>query len=199
MDVRGGRGREGGDRGDEGVAVRDDREVGIERLFGADHELAVPFAGRPERAAGVVGIAFFGGDEVQLGDAERRGIAQNVARGLGAGQAEHEGNRGGRGRGRFLPGEGERKGLRVERGDRGFAARSIDQAAIKRLATLASQHAENVQGARVGARERSGGFGGSEENEIHVAVGRSSVGPRTAEAMRGWRVVVRWERRFASA
>jgi hypothetical protein len=175
------------------VAVRDDREVGVERLLGADHELAVPFAGRPERAAGVVGIAFFGGDEVQLGDAERRGVAQNVAGRLGAGQTETEGDRSGRGRGRCLPGEGEREGLRVERGDGGFAARAIDHAAIKRVANAAPQHAENVQGAQVGARERSGGFGGSEENEIHVAVGRGSVGQRTAEAMRGWRLVARRE------
>jgi hypothetical protein len=36
-----------------------------------------------------------------------------------------------------------------------------------------------VQGAQVGARERSGGFGGSEENEIHVTVGGAAWG-------RGW-------------
>jgi hypothetical protein len=94
--------------------------------------------------------------------------------------------------------------LGVEGGDRGFAARAIDQAAIKRVANAASQHPENVQGAQVGAREGSSGFGGSEENEVHGS-GWSRVVPGRAEAMRGWRaeamrggrVVVRREEDFA--
>ena len=167
-EARGG-GREGGEEVGEGAAVRDGGEAGVESLLGAGDKVPAPFAGGPERAARVVGIAFFGGDEVQRGDAERGGVAKDVARGLRAGEAEEERDGRGRRRRRGIPreGEGERGG--VEGDESGFAARAVDEAAVEGVAETAAEDAENVQRARVGAREREGGFGRLEEDEVHAA------------------------------
>src|SRR2546430_16061739 len=43
---------------------------------------ALPISALPERAARVVGIAFFGDDKMHRADAERRGVAQNIPGGL---------------------------------------------------------------------------------------------------------------------
>ena len=143
--------------------------MGVEGLFGPDDHVAAPIAGGPEGAVGVVGVAFFGGDEVEGGDAERRGVAEDVAGGLRTGETEDEGDGRGRGRRRGVPGEGEGEGGGVEGGERGFAAGAVDQAAVEGVADGAAEHGEHVHGARVRARERGGGFGGGEEDEIHGA------------------------------
>lgn len=169
-------GGEGGDDIGKRAAVGDDREVGVEGLFGADDEMAAPFAGGPEGTAGVVGIAFFGGDEVQGGDAERGGVAENVAGGLRAREAEDKCDRRGGRRGRGVPGEGERKRGEGDGGERGLAARTVNQAAVERISDMATEHTENVQGARIGARERDGGLGGIEEDEVHAVIGPACRG-----------------------
>ena len=164
-----------GDEFGEGAAVGDDGETGVEGLFGPDNHVAAPIAGGPERAVRVVGIAFFGGDEVEGGDAERGGVAEDVARGLRSGETEDEGDGRGRGRRCGVPREGEREGGGGEGGERGFAAGAVDQTAIEGVADGAAEHGEHVHGARVGARERGGGFGGGEEDEIHGAGNRENM------------------------
>jgi hypothetical protein len=146
--------------------VGDAREVGVEGLFGAGDDVAAPFAGRPERAAGVVRVGFFGGDEIDRGDAEGGEVAKDVARGLGAGESDDDSDRCG-GRRRMGGGEGERERVGVDGDEGGFAAGAIDEAGVEGVAGGAFEDFEDVLRATVGAGERVGEIFGGEEDEVH--------------------------------
>jgi len=144
----------------------DARELGVERLFRAGDDVAAPFVGRPERAAAVVGIGFFGCDEIDRGDAEGGEVAKDVAGGLGAGESDDDGNRCG-GRRRMGGGEGERERVGGDRGEGGFAAGAVDEAGVEGVAGGAFEDFEDVLRAAIGAGERAGEVFGGEEDEVH--------------------------------
>ena len=132
-------GGQSGEGGGEGVVARDGGEAGGKGLGGAGEAVAAPFAGGPERGGGVVGIAALGGDKVKRTDAEGRSVAENVAGGLRARQAEEERDRIGGG-GRRTPNESECEGRVGDRGECAFAERAIDEADVERVADLAAEN-----------------------------------------------------------
>lgn len=166
-----GRERDGGNDFGKGATVGDGGEVRVEGLLGADDKVAVPFAGGPEGAVAIVGIALFSGDEVERGNAERCGIAEDVAGGLRPGEPEDERDRRGRGRRGGLPGEVEREGGGGDGGEGGFAPGSVDAAAVEGVADATAEDFENVLRSRVDERQRSGGLGRSEKDEVHAGGG----------------------------
>ena len=117
---------------------------------------------------------------MECGYAESRRFLQNFTSGLRAGKADKECD-GVERRRRFAPGESEGEGGRGNCGERAFAPGAIDEAGIEGIPDLATKDVEQVRGARVGARERRGGFVGSEEEEVHAIIFRR-VGRRELSA-----------------
>lgn len=158
----------GGESGEdfvESAAVSDAREAGVEGLLGAGDEVPPPFAGRPEGTLRVVEIAFFRGDEIDRFNAEGGEVAQDVARGLRAREADDHGE-GSRRRGIVRGSEGERERLGGDGGEGDFAAWAVDESGVEGVADLALQDFQKMAGARIGARKRAGEFGGLEEDEV---------------------------------
>ena len=102
----------------------------VKCLLGASDDMPPPFARTPERAAGVVGIAFVGADEVQCADSEGSGVAQNVAGGLGARQTDKERDGFGRGCGCF-PSEGKGEPVIVACDQSGLTTWAVDHSRVK--------------------------------------------------------------------
>ena len=108
------------------------------------------------------------GENITLTRTEGRGLAQDVAGGLRTRQADQQDDRLRRRRG-GAPGEGQGQSLVPDDHERALAARAVDQAGIEGIAGRPAQHAEQVGGPRVGARQRHGQFGRFEEDEVHAS------------------------------
>lgn len=100
-------------------------------------------------------------------DAERRGVAQNVAGGLGPRQPDDQRERVRRG-GRGSPGKRKVQRVGVDGTQGGLAARPVDLAGIERIPDLATEDLEDVSGARVAARERAVELGGFKKDQVHA-------------------------------
>lgn len=160
----GGQGRQ---RFCERVTARDFRNLGREGLARSGDEVAVPFVRGPQRAVCVVAFAFFGEDKMHRGDAERGGVAQNVAGGLGTRQADDEGDGFGW-RWRCVPDKGKRQRFSFDGEQRTTTARSIDQPGIEGVTGLAFEDGEKMNGARIDEGKRPGCFSGSEKHQVHA-------------------------------
>ena len=146
--------------------------------------VAAPLAGGPERALRVAGVALFGADKVQRARAERRRVAQNVARGLRPRQADDQRDRLGRGGGRcFLKRKRDRR--RIDGRERGLAARPVDHAGVEGVSDAAAQDVEDVPRPPVAERQRPIDFGGSEEDEVHARGRIQATGPVTQRERSG--------------
>ncbi len=150
----------------EGGVVGDGGDAGGEGLFGSGDEVAAVFAGGPEFAFGVGGFVFFGGGEVEFGDAEGGGFLEDLPHGLGAAESDEEGN--GVERWRVFRGAE----LEVEVGggdfaDEGFSAWAVEDAGIEIVAGLAAEGLEEVDGARVGEGEGVRDFRFGEKDQVH--------------------------------
>ena len=81
-------------------------------------------------------------------DAESGGLAQDVARGLGPGQANQQDKRAQRWRG-FAPDKGKGEMLGMDRDQCAFAPRAVEQAGIETIARSTAEHIEDMLRARI--------------------------------------------------
>ena len=65
------------------------------------------------------------------------------------------------------PVETERECVGADCDERAPAARAVDQTGVEGVALVSPEHVEQVNGARIAAREGRGDFGGLEEDQVH--------------------------------
>ena len=128
------------------------RQAGAKGLRGTLNNLGPPLLRFPQHAAGIAGFAPVRADEVHGGNTQGGSVAEDVAGGLRAGQADEQ-VQGAERRGRLRPDEGQRERLDADRHQGAPTARAVDQTGVKSVPRLTAQHVKNMTGAGIPAGE----------------------------------------------